>query len=166
MTLPAIAAPLETSQAVLLYAPAIAEPVVLEGEILGERQPLAGAALALWAVLERLEHALDDETSQLRALKTADFNRLNEIKSRLLLDLSRAMRAAREDTADERLLARLSSLRLKLEHNRLAITMHLDAVREIASAMAATLIDAESDGTYSAGMSAQLAPQIARVTAR
>ena len=44
--------------------------------------------------------------------------------------------------------------------------MHLDAVREIASAMAATLIDAESDGTYSAGMSAQLAPQIARVTAR
>jgi hypothetical protein len=45
-------------------------------------------------VLERLEQALDHETAELMALEIADFNRLNETKSRLLLDVSRAMRAA------------------------------------------------------------------------
>lgn len=166
MTLPAIAAPAETDLPALPEAQASAAPVTLEGEILAEREPLSGAALALWNVLERLEQALDHETAELRALRTADFNRLNEVKSRLLLDISRAIRAARDEVADERLLARLSSLRLKLEHNRLAIAMHLDAVREIASAMAATLIDAESDGTYSAHMSARLVPQHAKVRTR
>ncbi|HEV7257047.1 MAG TPA: hypothetical protein VGN82_04630 [Bosea sp. (in: a-proteobacteria)] len=110
----------------------------------------SGASRAMWSVLDRLEQALDHETAELMALRSADFNRLNEIKSRLLLDASRAMRAMRDEVADGRLIARLSTLRLKLEHNRLAIGMHLDAVREIASAMTSTLIDAESDGTYSA----------------
>ncbi|RDJ27425.1 hypothetical protein DWF00_10735 [Bosea caraganae] len=166
MTLPAIAAPSETRSLALPEPLDATAPVALEGEILTERNTSPGTALALWNVLERLEQALDRETSELRALKTADLNRMNETKSRLLLDVSRAVRAVREDIADERLLARLSSLRLKLEHNRLAIAMHLDAVREIAGAMAATLIDAESDGTYSARMSAQLAPQLARVSGR
>ena len=129
---------------------------IMERELPGEAEPGSGAALALWNVLERLEQALDRETTELRALKSADFARLNETKSRLLLDVSRAVRAARGDVGDDRLLMRLSSLRLKLEHNRLAIAMHLDAVREIANAMAAALMDAESDGTYSARMSAQL----------
>jgi hypothetical protein len=110
----------------------------------------SGASRAMWSVLDRLEQALDHETAELMALRSADFNRLNEIKSRLLLDASRAMRAMRDEVGDGRLIARLSTLRLKLEHNRLAIGMHLDAVREIASAMTSTLIDAESDGTYSA----------------
>lgn len=163
MNLPAITAPAETLLPALPEAEAATALVALDGEILDEGEPLSGPALALWTVLERLEQALDHETAELRALRTADFNRLNEVKSRLLLDVSRAIRAAREEVADARLLARLSSLRLKLEHNRLAISMHLDAVREIAGAMAATLIDAESDGTYSPHLSAQLAPQLAKV---
>ncbi|MFA6031948.1 MAG: hypothetical protein WC889_03495 [Myxococcota bacterium] len=166
MTLPAIATQTAPGHLALPEQHRSTDPIALDGEIMDEREPLAGAVRGLWNVLERLEQALDHETSELRALKTADFNRLNEVKSRLLLDVSRAIRAARDEIADERLLARLSSLRLKLEHNRLAITMHLDAVREIAGAMAATLIDAESDGTYSARMSAQLAPQLAKVGAR
>lgn len=125
-----------------LVAIAEAHPAELEAP--------SGASRAMWAVLDRLEQALDHETAELMALRSADFNRLNEIKSRLLLDASRAMRAMRDEVADGRLIARLSTLRLKLEHNRLAIGMHLDAVREIASAMTSTLIDAESDGTYSA----------------
>lgn len=115
-----------------------------------ELEAPSGAARAMWSVLDRLEQALDHETAALMSLRNADFNRLNEIKSRLLLDASRAMRAMRDEAGDGRLIARLSTLRLKLEHNRLAIGMHLDAVREIASAMTSTLIDAESDGTYSA----------------
>lgn len=165
MTLPAIAAQTAPGHLALPEPRTPTDMVALDGEILTGHEPPAGAAGALWNVLERLEQALDHETSELRSLRTADFNRLNEVKSRLLLDVSRAIRAARDEVADERLLARLSSLRLKLEHNRLAITMHLDAVREIAGAMAATLIDAESDGTYSAQMSAQLAPQLAKVRA-
>jgi hypothetical protein len=115
------------------------------------------AGRAMWSVLDHLELVLDHETSELRALRNADLNRLNETKSRLLLDASRAVRAISNETIDGPLLARLSTLRLKLEHNRLAIAMHLDAVREIAAAMATTLIDADSDGTYSATVSSQLA---------
>lgn len=124
--------------------------VALVEENSAEPEAPSGAARAMWSVLDRLEQALDHETAELMALRSADFNRLNEIKSRLLLDASRAMRAMRDEVGDGRLIARLSTLRLKLEHNRLAIGMHLDAVREIASAMTSTLIDAESDGTYSA----------------
>ena len=124
------------------------EPI--HGEILGEPVVPSGASRALWSVLDRLEQALDHETAEVMALRSADFNRLNEIKSRLLLDASRAMRAMRDEVGDGWLIARLSTLRLKLEHNRLAIGMHLDAVREIAAAMTTTLIEAESDGTYSA----------------
>ena len=128
----------------------LAQPAALEGEPMREPQAPSGASRAMWAVLDRLEQALDHETAELMALRSADFNRLNEIKSRLLLDASRAMRAMRDEVDDGRLIARLSSLRLKLEHNRMAIGMHLEAVREIASAMTSTLIDAESDGTYHA----------------
>ncbi|HEY5795505.1 MAG TPA: hypothetical protein VIU82_10855 [Bosea sp. (in: a-proteobacteria)] len=124
--------------------------VTLAEDRAGETEVPSGAARAMWSVLDRLEQALDHETTALMSLRSADFNRLNEIKSRLLLDASRAMRAMRDEVGDGRLIARLSTLRLKLEHNRLAIGMHLDAVREIASAMTNTLIDAESDGTYSA----------------
>ena len=125
-------------------------PAPVQGEILIETAAPSGASRAMWTVLDRLEQALDHETAELMALRSADFNRLNEIKSRLLLDASRAMRAMRDEAGDSWLIARLSTLRLKLEHNRLAIGMHLAAVREIATAMTSTLIDAESDGTYSA----------------
>ncbi|KRE15747.1 hypothetical protein ASE63_16010 [Bosea sp. Root381] len=120
----------------------------------------SGASRAIWPVLDRLEQALDHETAELMTLRSADFNRLNEIKSRLLLDASRAIRAIEGEVTDGRLIARLSTLRLKLEHNRLAIGMHLDAVREIASAMTETLIDAESDGTYSATSRIASAPAV------
>ena len=152
-TLPALVAQPETQHSELVH-----------GELLVEPQPPSGAARAMWAVLDRLEQAIDHETGQLMALRSADFNRLNEIKSRLLLDASRALRAMRDEAGDGPLIARLSSLRLKLEHNRLAIGMHLEAVREIASAMTSTLIDAESDGTYSA-TSRLAAPPVPRARA-
>ncbi len=156
--------PAEPSEA--SHAPSSAL-VPLEGEILAAAEELpSGATLALWTVLERLEQAIDQETAELRSLRAADFGRMNETKSRLLLDISRAIRAARDEISDERLTARLASLRVKLEQNRHALTMHLDAVRDIANAMTTALMEAESDGTYSAGMSAQLAPQLARVRAR
>jgi len=137
---------------------AATELVVLNnGGDRAERETPSDAGRAMWTVLEHLEQALDHETSELMALRSGDLNRLNETKSRLLLDARRAVRAVRHETIDGTLLARLSSLRLKLEHNRLAIAMHLDAVRDIAAAMATTLMEAESDGTYSASVSSQVA---------
>lgn len=129
-------------------------PPELEGEIVAVEETLSPSAQALLSVLDRLEQSLDSETSALKSLRSADFVRFNEIKSRLLLDTSRAVRGVENENLDGRLVARLSAVRLKLEHNRLAVAMHLDAVREIAAAMSATLIDAESDGTYSARMPA------------
>lgn len=114
-----------------------------------------GAVRAMWSVLDHLEQVLDHETSQLMSMRAGDFSRLNETKSRLLLDASRAARALRDEITDVRLQARLQTLRLKLEQNRLAIGMHLDAVREITAVMTSTLIDAESDGTYHAWPGAQ-----------
>jgi hypothetical protein len=136
---------------------AATELVVRNGVERSERDTPSDAGRAMWTVLEHLEQALDHETSELMALRSGDLNRLNETKSRLLLDARRAVRAVRHETIDGTLLARLSSLRLKLEHNRLAIAMHLDAVRDIAAAMATTLMEAESDGTYSASVSSQVA---------
>lgn len=126
----------------------------IEGEIMPVLEPLSPSAQALLGVLDRLEQSLDSETTALRTLRSADFVRLNEIKSRLLLDTSRAVRGLEHEAIDGRLVGRLQTVRLKLEQNRLAVAMHLDAVREIAAAMSATLIDAESDGTYSARMAA------------
>lgn len=135
-------------------------PALVPPPVAMQEEPAApsAASRAMWAVLDRLEQAIDHETRELMALRSADFNRLNEIKSRLLLDASRALRAMRDEAGDGPLIARLSSLRLKLEHNRMAIGMHLEAVREIASAMTSTLIDAESDGTYSATSRLAAAP--------
>ena len=118
---------------------------------------MSGAVRAMWSVLDKLEQTLDHETSQLMAMRAGDFVRLNETKSRLLLDTSRAARALRDEAGDVRLQARLQALRLKLEQNRLAVGMHLEAVRDIAAAMTSTLIDAESDGTYRASPSQQMA---------
>jgi len=150
----------ESIAAVQLPAPFLPDaqgafaPPALEGEIVAVEETLSPSAQALMSVLDRLEQSLDSETSALRTLRSADFVRLNEIKSRLLLDTSRAVRGIENESIGGRLVARLSTVRLKLEHNRLAVAMHLDAVREIAAAMSATLIDAESDGTYSARMPA------------
>jgi len=116
-----------------------------------------GAARAMWSVLDHLEQVLDHETSQLMSMRAGDFSRLNETKSRLLLDASRAARALRDEVSDVRLQARLQTLRLKLEQNRVAIGMHLEAVREITAVMTNTLIDADSDGTYHAWPGAQMA---------
>lgn len=126
-----------------------------------EAGPSTGAVRAMWTVLDHLEQVLDHETSQLMSMRAGDFSRLNETKSRLLLDASRAARALRDEVSDVRLQARLQTLRRKLEQNRLAIGMHLEAVREITAMMTNALIDADSDGTYHAWPGAQMAPAAA-----
>jgi flagellar biosynthesis/type III secretory pathway chaperone len=98
-------------------------------------------------VIQRLEEVVDQETAALRTRSVVDLAEFNNRKSQGLLDLNKALRGA--DTADRMVAARLTRLRAKLDGNRAALQMHLDAVREISTVVADTIRDADSDGTYS-----------------
>jgi hypothetical protein len=66
-----------------------------------------------------------------------------------VLELTRAMRLIDGVAPDARLITRLASLRTKLDTNSAVLRLHLDAVREISSAMTEAMRAADSDGTYS-----------------
>ena len=99
--------------------------------------------------IERLEEAVEQETAALRARGGVDLKVFNDRKSQGLLELTRAMRHIEGAEPEPALVSRLTSLRAKLEANSAALKLHLDAVREISSAMADAMRDAEHDGTYS-----------------
>lgn len=99
--------------------------------------------------VERLEEVLDQETVALQSRTAIDLKEFNDRKSQGLLELTRAMRHFEGAVPDEAALTRLASLRAKLEINRAALKMHLDAVREISTVVSDAMRNAESDGTYS-----------------
>ena len=108
---------------------------------------LASASLA--RAIDRLEDVVVQETAALRGRAQADLKDFNTRKSHGLLELTRAMRLFETGELGEPLRMRLADLRAKLEKNRAALAMHLEAVREISTMMAGAVQDAESDGTYS-----------------
>lgn len=111
-------------------------------------QPASAANVLLDRAIRRLEQVLDEETAALRTRTAIDLREFNNRKSQGLLDFNKALRVL-DDTADRRLGARLAGLREKLDVNRAALKMHLDAVREISTIVADTIRNADSDGTYS-----------------
>jgi hypothetical protein len=104
------------------------------------------------SAIERLEEAVEQETAALQSRAAFDLKEFNDRKSRGLLELTRAMRLIDGTTPDPKVIARLSSLRKKLDTNGAVLRLHLDAVREIASAMTEAIQAADSDGTYSRPM--------------
>ena len=110
------------------------------------------AAPPVEKAIARLEDVLDQETTALRARGAIDLKSFNNRKSHGLLDLSRALRVYEGTEPDALLRARLSGLRQKLEENRRVLKIHLDAVRENAAVIADAIREAESDGTYTAGI--------------
>ncbi len=100
-------------------------------------------------IIARLEQVIDQETAALRTRTVVDLKDFNNRKSHGLLELSRALRLFEGAEMDPEILARLTSLRAKLETNRNVLKMHLEAVREVSSIIAEAIRDAESDGTYS-----------------
>jgi hypothetical protein len=101
------------------------------------------------SAIERLEEAVEQETAALQSRTTLDLKEFNDRKSRGLLELTRAMRLIDGMAPDARLITRLASLRTKLDTNSAVLRLHLDAVREISSAMTEAMRAADSDGTYS-----------------
>lgn len=105
-------------------------------------------------VLNRLEEIIDQETEALRARKAVDLKGFNDRKGQALLELTRLMRHVKGGAGNPQLMARMEGIRIKLEVNRAALKMHLEAVREIAGTLSDAIRDAESDGTYSYGVRA------------
>jgi hypothetical protein len=98
--------------------------------------------------VDRLEEVVDQETAALQARRAVDLKEFNDRKSQGLLELTRAMRHMQGAAPDAAAVARLASLRGKLELNRAALKLHLDAVREISTVVADAMRNADSDGTY------------------
>src|SRR5262245_4329106 len=117
------------------------------GAKVGDEKAAAFATIENTA--ERLEQVIDQETAALKARTGLDLKDFNDRKSLGLLELTRAMRHIEGATPEPALVARLSRLRDKLEINRAALKIHLDAVKEISGIVAEAMRNAESDGTYS-----------------
>lgn len=98
--------------------------------------------------IERLEILVDEETSALRSMDTANLKDFSNRKSQGLLELTRAMRTVQAGEVPQVLRPQLKSLRAKLEVNRSVLKMHVEAVQEVATVMASAIRDFESDGTY------------------
>ena len=106
------------------------------------------APALLKCAVERLEQVIDQETAALQTRAAVDLNDFNDRKSHGLVELTRAMRHFEAAPPDRSLLSSLASLRAKLEINRIALGMHLEAVREISTVVAQAMQSADSDGTY------------------
>ena len=105
--------------------------------------------------LDRIEAILDQEGGALKALSSAALKELSDGKARSLLEIRRAARGLSEaDAANVQ--ARLARLKDRLDQNRSALMLHLNAAREIAALASRAIEEAESDGTYGAGMTSRV----------
>ena len=113
----------------------------------GEERHGAGWA-AIEQAIQRLAVVVDQETAALKDHKAIDLNDFSNRKNQALLELNRAMRMLDGASPSGAVRASLGSLRAKLELNRAALKVHLEAVHEISSILADAIRAADSDGTY------------------
>ena len=112
------------------------------------------AGVSLDRAIEYLGAIVDQETEALRTRALIDLADFNNRKNQGLLELNRALRALDAGAQSPSIAARLGGLRTKLEANRALLKTHLDAVREVASAVSEAIRDSDSDGTYSSRIGA------------
>jgi hypothetical protein len=103
----------------------------------------------LESAVQRLGEIVDQETQALRNRAAIDLNDFNDRKNHALLELTRGLRHLEGRANNQALLSQLGGLHRKLEVNRTVLKMHLEAVREISTALSDAIRDADSDGTYS-----------------
>lgn len=99
-------------------------------------------------IAQHLESVVQEETNLLKNNAVADLQDFNLRKSQGLYDLSRAVHRLDGRNFDPATLERLRSLRHTLENNQAALSVHLQAVHEIATVISDAIREAESDGTY------------------
>lgn len=104
---------------------------------------------AFLAVVDRVEAVLDAEIDVLTRQIPTDISEIGNRKRQGLLEMSRALKAAAAGGPRPEVRERLGRFAAKVEQNRAVLGTQLRAVREIADIIAQTLLEAESDGTYS-----------------
>ena len=98
-------------------------------------------------IIEHLERVVREETEVLDDNQIADLREYNMRKSQGLYSLNRALRAPNQSLAPATL-EKLQSLRATLQANEVALSRHLQAVREVATLISEAIRELESDGTY------------------
>lgn len=106
---------------------------------------------SLSAIIDRIEQAVDEETSGIRSNIHFDIKASNARKSRYLYELTRAMKGIGEAGLLREHRDGIVRLRERLAANEAAIRAHMNAVGEVASLLQGAIQRAEADGTYSAG---------------
>jgi hypothetical protein len=110
--------------------------------------PSCEGSLALIETARRLCDLIDEETLLLRRFATVDVREFNRRKQQGLLDLDRALRALRGHPLPQDASESLADLRKRLEGNLAVLSLHLDAMTEVAELIKTSIRNAESDGTY------------------
>ncbi len=114
----------------------------------------------LLGVIDRLDQLVASETDALRALRPIDTTPFATQKSQALLELARLMRHTDMETAaSARVRERMEALRARLDENRAALELHLNAARQVFDTVSKAMNDAESDRTYSATPSRRKTPK-------
>ena len=105
----------------------------------------------LSVILDRIERAIEEETTGIRSEPRFDIKASNARKSRHLYELSRAMKGvgATDLVAEQK--EGIVRLRKRLVENEAVLKAHLSAVGEVAALIQDAIERAEADGTYSAG---------------
>lgn len=104
----------------------------------------------LSSLIDRIEEAVDAETSSIRTDVGFDIKASNTRKSRYLYELNRAIAGLNNGPLTDEQRGMILRLREKLSANEAAILAHLNAVSEVATIIQDTIQRSEADGTYSA----------------
>ena len=104
---------------------------------------------SITAIIDRIEEAIDTETTSIKSDRTFDIRASNARKSRYLYELNRAMKGIAQRDFVEMHREGILRLKTKLAANEAAILAHLSAVTEVAAIIQSAIERAETDGTYS-----------------
>ncbi|MGO4573405.1 flagellar protein FlgN [Microvirga sp. 2TAF3] len=103
--------------------------------------------------LDRIEEAIDLETTALLARDLSGLKEFNRRKSQSLLEFTRLAQTMRLESIDPFLSQRFAALREKLEANHEILGRYMRAAQEVADIISGAIVTANSDGTYAARLS-------------
>ncbi|MEX6504996.1 hypothetical protein [Jiella sp. M17.18] len=104
--------------------------------------------LPIEKAVDRLEAILTAEVEALRSGNAINLAEITTRKNQSLLEFTRLARGLSDP--DPTLRVRLEGLRKCVEENQRVLGLHIQASHEIASLIARSITEADSDGTYSA----------------
>lgn len=107
-----------------------------------------GSREAVLSAISRLESVLGEEITALAKPAAADLSSTNNKKSHLLVDLNSALQTLRPSDVDHSIVSGLMQLREKLADNMSVLRMHMEAAKEISSVLSESVLNSQSDGTY------------------